>query len=313
LEPSLFKVRSNLALVAKKSLSESLTPDMICRVASDVIAPGYDVRARTSIPESFPVSSQLAAGIVVDDAIDAGRFLHLVERMARLDREGFMGRSWRMANMREIFKGIEAEGYLWDADTEHFMEDPRTRRTANWGRLVEGEENRFSLLRVDVVRNSRIVREHGEAMARDAYDDLRVLITRCVEHRTGRIWSWEGDGALAAFLFGHSTTGAVLAGMALLHELFLYDRIHNSLGEPLLVRAAVHTGPVRWSSTMGEIAKQETVLEAMEAESRWTPPGALSVTPAVAPTLDRVILDRFRPGPGEASRLLVYDVRLCTP
>lgn len=309
----MFKVRTNLALAAKKCLSESLTPDMICRVASDVISPGYDVYARTSIPESFPMSSQLAAGVVVDDAINAGRFLHLAERIARLDREGFMGRSWRVANLREIFKGIETEGYLWDGDTEHFMEDPRTRRTANWGRLVEGEENRFSLLRVDVVRNSRLVREHGEAVARGAYDDLRVLMTRCVEHRSGRIWSWEGDGALAAFLFGHSTTGAVLAGMALLHELFLYDRLHNNLGEPLLVRAAVHTGPVRWEATMGEIAKQETVLEAMEAEARWTPPGSLSVTPAVAPTLDRVILDRFRPGEDGGSRLLVYDVGLCEP
>ena len=309
----MFKVRSNLALAAKKSLSESLTPDMLARVAWDVISPSYDIRARAAIPPSFPISSQLAAGIVVDDAINEGRFLHLAERLARLDQEGFMGRAWRIANLREMFKGIEAEGYLWDADTEHFMEDPRTRRTANWGRLVEGEENRFSLLRVDVVRNSRLVHEHGEAMARDAFDDLRIILTRCVEHRAGRIWSWEGDGALAAFLFGHSTTGAVLAGMSLLHELFLYDRIHNNLGEPLLVRAAVHTGPVRWHAQMGGIAKQETVLEAMEAEGRWTPPGCLSVTPAVAPTLDRVILDRFRPGPGDASRLLVYEVRMGNP
>jgi hypothetical protein len=297
-------------LATKKILSESLTPDMLARVARDVMAEDYDLRGRASVPRNFPLSGQVAASALVDDAVAEGRFLHLAERLARLDHEGFMGRAWRITNLREIFRGIEAEGYLWDEDSEHFMEDPRIRRTPNWGRLVEGEENRFSLLRVDVVRNSQLVRTHGEAAARDAYDDLRVILARCVEHRSGRIWSWEGDGALAAFLFGHSTTGAVLAGMALLHELFMYDRVQNNLGEPLRVRAAVHTGPVRWHPDVGEIARQETVLEIMEAEARWTPPSCLSVTPAVAPTLDRVILDRFHPGPGEASRLLVYEVRL---
>lgn len=304
------KDRSPLAIMMKKSLRESLNADMLGRLAREVFSDEYDLRERTGYPASVAVPGPLAADCIVDDAVAEGRFLHLAERLAKYDREGFMGRAYRVAGLREIFKGIAAEGYLWDEDTEYFMEDPRIRRTPNWGRLLEGEEHRFSLLRVDIVRNSRLVRVHGEAAARDAFGDLRSILARCVELRSGRIWSWEGDGALAGFLFGHSTTGAVLAGMSLLHELFLYDRIHNNLGEPLKVRAAVHTGPIRYYSDLGEIAKQETVIEAMEAESRWTPAGSLSVTPAVAPTLDRVILDRFRPDSSESSRLLFYEVRL---
>jgi hypothetical protein len=306
--------RGALATTMKKSLHESLnTTDMLERVARDVFANDYDLHERTGFPPSVAVPGQVAIDCIVDDAVSKGRFLHLAERLIRLDSEGFMGRPYRITGLREVFKGISAEGYVWDEATCHFMEDPRIRRTPSWGRLLPNEEHRFSLLRVDVVRNSQLVRTHGEAAARDAYDDLRSILARCVELRSGRIWSWEGDGALAAFLFGHSTTSAVLSGMALLHELFLYDRIYNSLGEPLRVRAAVHTGPIRYFPEVGEIAKQETVLEAMEAESRWTPPGTLSITPAVAPTLDRVILDRFRPDDkAESSRLLVYEVRLGT-
>jgi hypothetical protein len=304
------KDRGPLAASMKKSLHESLNTDMLARLAHEVFADEYELHERTGFPASVAVPGQVAVDCIVDDALSRGRILHLAERLARLDREGFMGRPYRIVGLREVFKGIAAEGYLWDEATEHFMEDPRIRRTPSWGRLLPGEEHRFSLLRVDVVRNSQLVRAHGEAAARDAFDDLRAILARCVELRSGRIWSWEGDGALAAFLFGHSTTSAVLAGMALLHELFLYDRIHNSLGEPLRVRAAVHTGPLRYYPDMGDIAKQETVLEVMEAESRWTPPGSLSVTPAVAPTLDRVILDRFKPDVAELSRLLVYELRL---
>jgi class 3 adenylate cyclase len=193
------------------------------------------------------------------------------------------------------------------------MEDSRARKTRNWGRLLEGEEARFALLRIDVVKSSILVHDHGEAAARGAYEDLRSIISRCVEIRSGRIWSWEGDGALGAFHFGHPTTRAVLAGMAILHELFLYNRTSNLLGRDIQVRAAVHTGHLRYAEDPSEIARQETARELREVESKLTPPGALTITPAVDPTLDRVIRDRFHPGSGDASRFPYYEVRLCSP
>ena len=293
----------------KKSLYESLNAEMLERVAQDLI-PDYDLRQRTGFPPNIPMQGQTAASRIVDDIVAEDLFLHFIERLVQLDREGFMGRSYRVAGLRELFKSIGGEGYIWDTETSHFMEDPRIRRTHNWGRLLQGEELRFSLLRVDVVKNSRIVKVHGETAARGAYEDLRGMLARCAERRSGRIWSWEGDGALAAFLFGHSTTSSVLAGMALLHELFIYNRAYNRMGESVSVRAAVHTGPIRYFSVVGEILKQETCREVIESESRWTPPDGLSISPAVAGTLDRVILDRFKPGPEALSRSLVYSIGL---
>lgn len=301
------KVRWSLSQMLKKTLNESLAPDMLERIAKDVIA-DYDLRQSTGFPPNIPMQGQIAASAIVDDVVAGDLLLHFVERLVRLDREGFMGRPYRIAGLRELFRSIEAEGYLWDADTGRFMEDPRIRRTQNWGRLIQGEELRFSLLRVDVVTNSRIVKERGESAARGAYEDLRAMLARCVERRSGRIWSWEGDGALAAFLFGHSTTSSVLAGMALLHELFIYNRAYNRIGESVRVRIAAHTGPIRYLDDVGEILKQETCREVTESESRWTPPDSLSISPAVAGTLDRVILDRFAPSPEPGSRSLLYSI-----
>lgn len=301
------KVRGTLSQMLKKSLYESLNADMLERIAQDII-PDYDLRRRTGFPPNIPMQGQTAASRIVDDIVEEDLFLHFVERLAVLDREGFMGRSYRISGLRDIFKAIGAEGFLWDSDTGRFMEDPRIRRTQNWGRIVHGEELRFSLLRVDVARNSHIVKVHGETAARGAYEDLRAIIARSAERRSGRIWSWEGDGALAAFLFGHSTTSSVLAGMALIHELFIYNRAYNRIGEPVHVRAAVHTGPIRYLSDVGEILKQETCREVIESESRWTPPDSLSISPAVAGTLDRVLLDRFGASPEPGSRALIYSV-----
>jgi hypothetical protein len=306
------KVRSALAQMLKKYLNESLAPDMLERMAKDVM-PDYDLRSRAGYPPNIPMQGLTAASRIVDDIVDEGLFLHFVERLARLDHEGFMGRSYRIAGLRELFKCVGAEGYLWDPETSRFMEDPRIRRTQNWGRLVQGEELRFSLLRVDVVKNSRIVKVHGEAAARGAYEDLRAILTRVVERRSGRIWSSEGDGVLASFLFGHSTTSSVLAGMALVHELFIYNLAYNRIGEPLRVRAAAHTGPIRYLPDVSEMLKQETCMEVLEAEARWTPPDGLSITPAVAGTLDRVILDRFKSAAEPGTRALVYSSGMGTP
>jgi len=290
----------------KKCLYESLDADMIERVARDVL-PDYDLRERTGFPPNIPVQAQTAASRVVDDCAAEERFLHLAERLARLDHEGFMGRPYRIAGLRELSKAIGSEGYVWDQETARFMEDPRIRRTPDWGRLAPGEELRFSLLRIDVVKNSRIVKKHGESAARGVYDELRGMLARCAERRSGRIWSWEGDGALAAFLFGHSTTTCVLAGIALMNELFMYNRTGNRLGEPLRIRAAAHTGPLRYDPDFKELLKQETCREVGEAEARWTPPDAFTITPAVAGTLDRVLSDRFKPITDDGSRLLAYD------
>jgi Adenylate cyclase, family 3 (some proteins contain HAMP domain) len=306
------KIKGSLAQTLKKNLYESLNAEMLERLANDLI-PGYDLYARTGFPRNIPMQVQIASSRIVDDIIEEGLFLLFIERLALLDREGFMGRPYRVAGLREMFKAIGAEGYVWDAETSRFMEDPRIRRTRNWGRLLPGEELRFSLLRLDVVKNSKLVKSQGESAARSAYDDLRSMLARSVERRSGRIWSYEGDGALAAFLFGHSTTASVLAGIAFINELFIYNRAYNRMDESLRVRAAVHTGPLRYLEDVGEMLKQETCREVIEAESKWTPPDHLSITPAVAGTLDRVLLDRFERSPLAGARTIVYDVGVERP
>lgn len=304
------KVRSNLAQLTKKALYEAITLDMMARIARDIFTV-YDIREQTGFPTTVPITSQIAAHHIVNDVIAENRFLQLIERLIQLDREGFMGRGYPVQGLGEIVKQIHAAGYIWDEETDLFMEDPRIRRTPNWGRLVDDDEFQFAILRLDVAGNSRMVKAHGEEAMRGALEDLRQIVSRCVEVRTGRVWQWEGDGALAGFLFGSRTSEAVLAGMAILHELFLYDRLHNRLGEPLRIRAAVHTGPLKYQSDPEKIIKQEIIQETIEVEANQTPTGALVITPAVAPTLDRVILDRFHPvSHSSDARLLAYEVRV---
>ncbi|MBN1241898.1 MAG: adenylate/guanylate cyclase domain-containing protein [Spirochaetales bacterium] len=288
------KVRKELVQLSRRTLLESVPPELHHKLARELFQ-GYDLHEATGFPATVPIPPQISAQVIVDDALRRDRFLELIELFVRLEKSGFMGRSYPIPQLRELFHQIGLEGFTWDQHTSMFMEDPRMRRTANWGRVLPGEERRYSLLRIDIARNSRLVRTHKPTEVRRAFADLREMLTRSVEDRGGRIWAWEGDGALAAFLFGHATTSATLAGMALLHDLFLYNRFDNPLEEALRIRSAVHTGPLRFSEDQVEIRRQETCKEAVELEEHCAPPDWLVISAAVAPTLDRVLFERFKP------------------
>jgi len=301
------KVRAALLRLTKTALGDSIPADLTGRIAKDVMG-AYDLHGRTGFRDSIPISGQIAASAVVDDAAERGRFLLLVERMAQIDRDGFMGRPYKIPILRDLFKAIQAEGYVWDEGTRHFMENPSMRRTPNWGRLIENEEYRFSLLRLDIVKNSRLVKQHGEEAARLMYGELRDRFARCVEHRHGRVWKWEGDGGMAAFHYGHGPTSAALAGIAFIHELYFFNRTANTLGEPISVRIAAHSGPLLYSASAAEVSKQETAKELVEIESRKTPPDALCLSTVLSQTLDRVILDRFEEDFVEVAPVHIYRV-----
>ena len=286
------KVKTGLHRLTCKILYESLSMEMIVRLARIVI-PGYDIHRQSGIPENIPITAQTAAEQVVKDIIMAGRYLQLIELLIKIDTSGYMGREYPLLYMRDLIKTILAEGYSYDSVTGLFMENAQNQISANWGRLVPGDEFQLALLRLDIVQNSELVRRHEKKAVEATYGDLRTIVSQAVLPRMGRLWFWEGDGCLAAFVFGKKERSAVLAGMEILHNLFFYNRLSNTLGSPLRVRLAVHGGPVKFAEDPMELKKNETIREITEIESQYGKPDALIVSSNVFISVDRVIQERF--------------------
>jgi class 3 adenylate cyclase len=115
-----------------------------------------------------------------------------------------------------------------------------------------------------------------------------------VTSRLGRLWTWEGDGAMAAFLFGSMEKSAVYCGMEILHELFFYNKIKNPLNGPLNVRIGVHTGRVRYSDDEIERLKNDTVKQVVELES-VAAVNSMGVSYTVFITMDQHTTNLFTP------------------
>jgi hypothetical protein len=286
------KVKSHLITLCRKALYQSLSVDMMVRFVR-IIDPKYDIHRRTGISENIPIPNQLAAERIIADVLTAGTFLSFVEVLVKVDGQGYMGREYPINGLHEILKELTAEGYVYDRASGLFLENSLERVTSNWGRLIEGEEKQMAVLRLDIVGNSILVKKNEKSAVTKAYNELRSIVNRAVLSRQGRVWAWEGDGAVAAFLFDQKERGAILAGMEILHELYWFNRMSNPLSAPIKVRIAAHSGPIRYAENPMELLKNETLKEAVQIESNLTPPDTLSASFNLFLPIDRVIQDCF--------------------
>jgi hypothetical protein len=303
------KLKSHVVLNITRTLYLSLGMDLSLRVALSLVE-GYDINRRMGFPPSVPVPVQDAVNRIVLDLIEADLIIELVEWLVHADRHGYRGKQYPIAGIEEIVSGIEQEGYLLDPESELFYEDPRRQRTPGWGRLKDGIEYPITLLRIDIVNNTRIVRANSAEDVRTAYERMRELFQKVVEKRRGRVWLWEGDGGMAAFQYGHPNMSATLCGMEFMNEMLLYNLYANPLDKAIQLRAAAHAGFLRFTQNTAELLQEELVKETVEIESRFTGPDCFSISASISPHVDGIIKDCFAPPKGYCPReILHYSIR----
>jgi hypothetical protein len=271
-------------------MAQSLPVDMMIRFAQ-IASPQYDIYKNSGIPEGIPISNQNAATMIVTDLIEENRIIDFVEALIEIDLHGYMGRRYELRGLNDVVTSIVDAGYVYDSATGQFFENQSERISQNWGRLREDDEKIMAVLRLDIVGNSSLVKQNPSTSIKKAYDALREIVTKAVVSRLGRLWSWEGDGALGVFLFGHKEKAAVYAAMEILHELFFYNKLENPLNKDINVRIAVHLGPIRYSNNSMERLKNETIKEAVRHESESIPSNTVGVSWNVYLSVDKSIQD----------------------
>ena len=285
------KIKNVNSSACRKCLIQSLPVNMMIRFAQ-MVHPDYNIYKSTGLREGMPISNQTAAQLIVADMIQGGHYVDFVEMLIRVDAEGYMGRKYRLNDLDDVVEGVINEGYTFDKVTGQFFENQQIRISPNWGRLLEGEERKITVLRLDIAGNSELVKNNSRQDIEKSYNDLRQLVSKAVTSRLGRLWSWEGDGALAAFLFGPMEKMAIYAGIEILHEMFFYNRIRNPLKSPVNIRLGAHIGQIFYSNNELERLKNDTIKKAEALES-LAPHNALCVSYNVYINMDSNTLNLF--------------------
>jgi hypothetical protein len=307
----LYKKTENAGIVnasACRKCLQSLSVDSMIRFAG-LVRPGYNIYRRLGLTEGMPISNQDAAGRIVADMLQDGFYIDFVEALVHIDAEGYMGRNYALRGLNDVVTGVIQAGYSYDKVSGRFFENQRERITENWGRLQDGDERRMTVLRLDIVDNSVLVKKNSREKINRAYRDLRTIVEKAVIKRLGRLWSWEGDGALGVFMFGPIEKMAVYAGMEILHELFFYNRLGNPLESPIAVRTAVHIGDVRYSHSTMERLKNETIKQTVTLESKAAFADSMAVSSNLFMSMDQGITDVFTPEKSRAGiKFRLYHV-----
>jgi len=259
-------VKAKNANNCRNCLIDSFNVDLMLRFAK-LVDPDYDIYERTGIRFGLSIPLQSAARCIVEDMIADGRYIDFVEVLVKVDREGYMGSRFNLKGLNNVVDSLIDEGYIFDKVSGLFFENQQEHISPNWGRLLEGDERKMTLLRLDMVGNSELVRNNPRPKIEQAYNDVRNIVNKAVNSRNGRLWSWEGDGALAAFLFGPIEKMAIFAGMEILHELFFYNKLRNPLDSPINVRIGAHIGQVRYSNREMERLKNDSIKQVMVYEA----------------------------------------------
>ena len=306
------RIPSSLINHCVKALSQSMDNSTMTMLARRLM-PGYDLHERTGIPKSVAIPNQNAARQVVRDVIQCQMFLDFVLLLFEFSERGngIAGRKIAIPYLRQILNGVHQLGYFYDHGNRLFVENPSERKTRNWGALKNNHEYTIAFLRIDIAGNTKLVRKHSSGCIEDAYTALRDIVIKAIENRNGRIWAWDGDGGLGAFCYGNMHETAVLSGIEILHELFLFNCISCPFEDGLNVRIAVHSGPFEYTADSEQLQASDTVKRVTELEHKHTRLNQITISEVVKVMLEPLTANQFSAfSSGGSNGLYRYEIKV---
>ncbi|MGQ9616657.1 MAG: hypothetical protein ACUVWJ_09715 [Spirochaetota bacterium] len=276
-----------------RALTESMDVRSMIHLVRRLV-PNYNLGERTGFSDDISMPDKDVAMQIVRDLTKKDLMLDFIILLIGVQESGLGGRKYNVPHLQEILGEVRKAGLIYDEDSRMFFEDPRIRRTRNWGVLRENEEYSFTFLKIDIAGNSTLVRENPADVIQATYSDLRSIVQVSSEKRNGRIWKWEGDGGLVAFYFASKELKAVLAAMEILHELHIYNIVRCRLNKPLRVRIAVHSGPCRYFHNSDSIGG-DTIKKIMDLEENCTQPDSITISKPVFNMVHQAMSHFFEP------------------
>ena len=280
------------ARFCRKCLISSMSVDKMIKFANMII-PDYSIFIQKKFPRGYAINGQDAADRITKDMLQEGKYVDFVELLIRINDKGFMGHKYTLRGLDDVINDVIQAGYNLDHATAQFFEDQNQNITRNWGRLLEGDERLVAVLRLDIAGNTLLVKENPKHLIDKAYGDLRTIIYEAVTSRLGRLWIWEGDGALGVFMLANYSSMAIYAGIEILNEMFIYNKIKNPLKSEIKLRIAIHSGDLTYTNDNTKCNKMEIIRKATILESKAAIPNSLVISESLALSQNQELLNIF--------------------
>lgn len=201
-----------------------------------------DLYELTGFPKGCSIPRKDAAEQVVDYFFSTKRINLLLELIINIHKSGFKGEEVIIHNIKDILKEMEECGYEYKNDLSKVVFSENKGKRTDWGFLQEGKSYNFCFVSIDICGNSTLVRKYDSYHIKETYNNFKKLVSNSILSRNGRIWSWEGDGGLVAFLLDDFVNSAIFTSIDILNSLIKFNAIENFLNEDISIRIGINAG-----------------------------------------------------------------------
>jgi|GEM_PF-5815668 len=123
----------------------------------------------------------------------------------------------------------------------------------SWDRLRDGDRAMFIFLKLDIVGHSKIVENNPLDKASNTLNNFENWVEGYVSRYGGRLWTWQGDGGLAAFFASDGVEKSVKCAFCVIDELDSFNKFKSEIKDQIKVRIALHLGDVTYREQTGRI------------------------------------------------------------
>lgn len=182
-------------------------------------------------------------------------------------------------------------GFTYDPNTHQFIKARNEEEKDPWGYMKEGEIYHFSFLSIDIAGNSIIQQKYPKSDIEVTYSNIYNIIQGIVRRYKGKMWTWAGDGGIAAFYVDDKVSDSVLSAMEILMQLTIFnlDPRKNLFPENIKLRIAAHDGMTVYKENKGTI-----LSEAINFVSHLEKSGTDVYGLSISETVHRKLNERLR-------------------
>jgi len=284
-----------------KILAEALTTEEIDTLGRH-IEPRFNAHIISGEPFGLTLRRETAARTAVNYFTQKGLLDKLIVLLLHSDSDPtIVGRSLAIPEMQTLLQKMGAAGFRYDPNTGAFVQVTNEEEKDTWGYLKEGELYHFAYLSIDIAENSRLQITYPKPEIEIVYQNLFQMIQKVLKRHQGKIWTWAGDGGLAAFYLEDKIQAAVQCSLEIFLNLIQFNlsTAKNRLGEPIVLRIAAHDGLTHYKENKGTILS-EAINYVAHLEKKGTPPGHMAISQSIYNVLGNRMKGVFEPkGPFE--------------
>ncbi len=281
----------------KKIFTECISNSVDTRMLGKIIRkfdPHFDFSKITGISDKMVLQSGDAANISVDYYFNTENFNKYITEVINANYFGVDGYETPIYNITGLLYELFKLGYIYDKSLRKIILTDRNNSLLNWGILDEGEEYSFCFASIDIVENSRIVRQNKGINISETYKAFHDLLKIKVIKRDGRIWTWEGDGGLIAFYGEDAINMAVFAVLDFFLDIPFYNAVYNKLSNEIRFRAAIHPGKAIFRNNINLI-QSKAIERVKEYEKNYAIPANLVISRLAMQSINPSLQSFFKP------------------